>query len=269
MNRMVLISIAVLCFLVSTSFALDLMGPPTADLKQDEWRVGVDYMYSNIDIEADGIPELDLVATTVEDVQVNKVFANIGTGLSDNLEVFLRIGGAGANPDEDDNSDNIAGYTGSGSGFAIGGGIKATLLESDNSKTKWGVLAQMSWSDLSFDTESYSIMGHTVSLSTDVSLIEAQFAFGPTVEISENFLLYGGPFLRILDGDADIKGTIDGASDTVSTDLEEDSMFGGYIGMQLDIKPASGEITNGAYLLCEAQFTRDGWGIGAGIGWKF
>jgi len=269
MSRIALVSIAVLCLMASTSFALDFMGPPTAGLKQDEWRAGAEYMYSNMDVEADGISELSLAATTIDNVDIHKYFANIGVGLSDNTEIFLRIGGAGTKPDKDDNSDNVAGYIGSGSGFAIGGGIKATLLEPDNSRVKWGVLAQMSWADIDFDTESYSIAGHTVSLSADLSIIEAQFAFGPTIEISEGFSLYGGPFLRILDGDADLKGSIDGASDTASTNLEEDSIFGGYVGMQLDIKPAPGEITNGAYLLCEVQFTGDGWGIGTGIGWKF
>ncbi len=266
---LIAVVLAVVVLTTSSSLALDPMGPPTAGLKQGEWRYGVDYMFSNMDVEADGIPELSLGSTTIENIEVNKVFANIGTGLSDNLEIFLRLGGAGANPDESDNSDNVAGYIGSGSGFAIGGGIKATLFQSDDSKIKWGALAQMSWADLDFDTESYSIAGHTVSLSTDASLLEAQLAFGPTVEIAEGFSLYGGPFFRIIDGDADLKGTIDAASATTSVDLEEGSKFGGYIGMQLDIKPAHGEISNGCVLFTEGQFTSGEWALAVGVGWKF
>jgi len=266
---MLAVVLAVVVLTTSSVLALDPMGPPTAGLKQGEWKLGVDYMFSNTDVEADGISELDLVSGTVKDVEMNKVFANIGTGLSDDLEIFLRLGGAGVKPDEHDNLDNIAGYIGSGSGFAIGCGMKTTLFQSDDGKIKWGALAQMSWADLDFDTEHYSVMGYDVSLSADASIIEAQFAFGPTVQLSEGFSVYGGPFLRILDGDVDLKGSIDELSGKVSTDIEEDSIFGGYIGAQFDIKPGPGQITNGCYIFCEGQFTADGWGVGTGMGWKF
>jgi hypothetical protein len=242
--------------------AMDFMGPPTAGLKQGQSSVGIEYMRSNMDIEADGIPELGLVSTTVENVEMNKIYENLGLGITDDAEIFLRLGAADAEPDKGDNSDNLAGYIGgSDFGFAIGGGIKATLSKSEDDTVKWGILAQMSWADLDFDTKSYSLGGYTVSGSAEVEIIEVQVAVGPTVKLREGISIYGGPFLHIIDGDADLK-SIDGWSGTVSTDLEEDSAFGGYVGTQIDLD------TNTA-LNIEGQFTGGGWGVGGGIVWKF
>ncbi len=249
--------------------ALDPMGTPTAGLNQGKWRIGAEYSFSNMDIETEGIPELDLVATTVENTQINKVFANIGAGLSDDVEIFLRLGGTGINPDKDDNSDNLAGYIGNGNGFSAGGGIKASLFKSDDKKVKLGALAQMSWGEIDFEKKSYSIEGYNVSLSSDVSFIEAQFAVGPTIEIANGFSIYGGPFLRLVSGDFDLNGSVDGLSDRFSTDLKNEARFGGYVGTQLDCKPGADEITNGTVLFAEFQFSKDAWGFGAGIGIKF
>ena len=42
-------------FSSSLSFALDPMGPPAATLKQGQPSIGVEYSYSEMDIEADNI----------------------------------------------------------------------------------------------------------------------------------------------------------------------------------------------------------------------
>jgi hypothetical protein len=266
---LIVVVLAVVVLITSSSLALDPMGPPAAGLKQGELRAGADYMFSSMGIEADGVPEIGIVAFTIKDVKVNKGFANIGLGITENLEIFLLLGGASLKTDENDNPFNIAGYLDSGSGFAAGGGAKATLFTSENDKIKWGMSAQVSCADLDFDKKSYSTGGNTITLCAEVSFMEAQFAFGPNIELSEGFSLYGGPLFRIVHGDADVKSTVNGLSNTYSADITEDSIFFGYIGTHVDIKPKQSELTNGFYLFGELQFSHDSWGLGTGFGWKF
>jgi hypothetical protein len=267
-KRWFIVVLVVVLSFVFEARANDPMGPPTAGLKKGQWRVSVEDAYSNIDIKADSIPEFDLTSATIKNVELNKVYGNIGVGLTDDLEIFLRLGGAWAKPDKGDNEDNLAGYIGSGDGFAMGGGAKATFAKSEDGKVKWGILAQMSWANLDFD-ESYSFEGETLRLTTQADVFEVQIAAGPTIQLTDCFSIYGGPFMRILDGNADIKGSIEDISAKTSTDLEQDSLYGGYIGAQLDITPRPDEVTAGAFLFGEGQFTGDGWGVAAGIGWKF
>lgn len=267
---LIAVVLVVVVLVSSSSLALDPMGPPTAGLKQGELRAGADYMFSSMGIEADGVPEIGIAAFTIKDVKVNKGFANIGLGINDNLDIFLLLGGASLKTDENDNPLNIAGYLDSGSGFAAGGGAKATLFNSENGDVKWGLSVRVSWADLDFDKKSYSLPGgNSISLCADVSFMEAQFAFGQTMELSEGFLVYCGPLFRIVHGDADVKSTFNGLSNTYSADITEDSILHGYIGTQIDFKPNLGEVTNGFYLFGELQFTHDAWGLGTGFGWKF
>jgi len=268
----------VVCLCASAAPAFDPMGPPTAGLKQSSLSAGVEYMWSNMDIESysvhtkvNGIPAPGLfVSGTVKNVESNKIYANLGFGMTDDWEVFLRLGAADADPDKSKNSDNLAGYTGcSDYGFAIGGGTKITFLKSENGKLKWGALAQVSWAILDFDRKSYSIDGYDATLSAEIDLLEAQLAVGPTYNLREGVSIYGGPFFHFINGEADLKGSIDGMPLKVSADLKQDSIFGGYVGIQIDIKPSPSEVTNGCYLFGEFQFTGDGWGFGTGFGYKF
>ena len=270
-NKLLLLGIAltIVMLTVSPALASDPMGPPTAGLNKGEWSTGIEYAYTKMDIESDGIPELDIVACTVKNIDMNKGFLKIGTGLSDNWEIFLRLGAANVDPDKDDNVNNVAGYIGSGSSISAGGGMKATLFKSNNGKVKWGTLAQFSWTELDFGKEAYTINGHNVSISSEASLIEAQIVIGPTIEVTKGFSVYGGPFFQILKGDFDFTGTVDGASKDFSTDFEGDSAWGGYVGAQFDVAPGPGQVTEGFIFFCESQFTGDGWGLRTGMGLKF
>jgi hypothetical protein len=75
-----------------------------------------------------------------------------------------------------------------------------------------------------------------------------------------------------VDGELDAKGkgryTDAGSPHTVavkiSSDLEEDSEFGAYVGAQLDM---SKWIEN-AFWSAELQFTGDAWAFGTGVVWR-
>ena len=95
---------------------------------------------------------------------------------------------------------------------------------------------------------------------------ELQVAVGPTWE-GDNFRIYGGPFLHLVDGDIDLDTTgVDGSTAiwrVISNgDIEEASQFGGYAGAQWLVNENT--VAN-----VEAQFTGDAWAIGIGAVWKF
>lgn len=227
-KRMLLLVVALMVAVLwsSAAWALRPMGPPMAGLEQGQYSVGFDFSYSKMNLEADG--------GTAEDVESLAYLANLGYGIADNYEAFIRLGLAGItveDPDKDFEGDNQ---------FAYGFGIKGTFAEDD--ALTWGGLFQMDWTkseDGDVEIDSYGI----------------QIAAGPTYQM-EGMSLYGGPFLHFVGGD--VSGTPDG-----TLDLEQESIFGGYVGAQFDIaENASWNI--------EYQTTGDdAYAICTGIVWRF
>jgi hypothetical protein len=99
----------------------------------------VEYLDGWFDVSG---PRSDL---KLKNIKTNTVYVNIGYGVTDIFEVFLRLGGTNARfsgtnfwstgEEFDSNID-----------FAIGGGIKVTFYE--EGKLKIGGLIQADWSDL-------------------------------------------------------------------------------------------------------------------------
>ena len=263
------IALMILTLHSSPTFALDPMGPPAAGLKQGQFSAGAEYSYSVTDVEANNV-ELTLGGVsipgvlgsdTIENITSNKFYANVGFGLMDNWEVFLRLGAANLCPDEHDNADNVGGYIGdSDYGFAFGGGTKLTLWQTEDGRLKLGGLAQISWADLDFDRQSYPAMA-TVITSTEVDLLEIQAAVGASFSPIDGVWIYGGPFFHFISGEVDLDYTFGGVPGEISADLVQDSMFGGYVGGQIDI----GENLS---LQAEYQFTGAAWSVAAGIALK-
>lgn len=247
----------------TSALAFDPMGPPTAGLRKGQFSAGAEYVFSEIDVEADGltIDGLTFGDTTIKNITSNKVYANIGYGLTNEWDVFLRLGVADADIDKSGNRSNLGSLLGNSDfGFAVGGGAKFTFFESE--KIKWGVLTQISWGELDFDRKSFSIMGVDGTISADIDIIEIQIAIGPTYQLMENVSIYGGPFLHFLDGDADLSGTLNGTPGKGSTDIEQDSMVGGYVGTEINL-------TESVDFNIEFQGTGAGYALGMGLIYRF
>jgi hypothetical protein len=263
MRRIVLIAAVLLT--TTPVFAFDLLGPTTTKLRAaGQTSVALEYFWSDMEMDADGIPELGLLEGTIDDVEFNKVSVNFALGMGRSSEVFLRLGVAQAEPDRGSNIydiEHIAGYLGeSDEYFFIGGGAKWTLFKWENAS--WGLLAQASRSSMDFDQRINVIGGNLVNFAADVELIEVQVATGPTVQLYENIAVYGGPFLYWLDGDADLEGSVNGVPGSVDTDLEQESILGGYIGTQI-------MLTKRLQLNAEFQTTSGSRGAGGQLVWKF
>jgi hypothetical protein len=172
--------------------------------------------------------EMDLeFDSDTEEVDTSMLFVDIGYGIMDQWEGFARLGFAKLEVDDWDG----------GNKFAYGFGTKVTLTEEE--PTSWGGLFQIGW-----------IEGDDSGVEIDA--YEIQIAVGPTYE-ADKMRIYGGPFLHFVDGDVENGGSVD---------IEQESVFGGYVGAQFDVaeNTAAG---------VELQFTGDAWGIMGRIGWSF
>ncbi len=220
----------------SAAMAVTPMGPPTAGLKTGQFRAGVEYSYSNVNMKVEG-EKLDGVTS-------NMIFGNVGYGIMDEWEAFGRIGFANVKFDDED-----FGFSGD-YGFAWGFGTKVTFLKQEN--LNWGALFQINWIK---SKGSFNVTGEDVDRDIKVDFYDMQLAVGPTWKLSDTLSIYGGPFAYLADGDVDREGMGTG-------NLREDSAFGGYVG-------AEAALADKTSLFGEFQLTGSGWAIGMGINFKF
>jgi hypothetical protein len=235
----------VLCFGGSV-LALDFMGPPTATLKQGQWKTDFTYFYSEADIELTDITIFDFNFGDLDadDLEVSRYYANFTYGLDERVEVYAKIGGIDVEQ-SDSRFDSSADLT-------YGWGTRITTNKSK--AVDWGVGFLMSW--LNAD-DSYSVGGD--DLDVDFDAYELQVAAGPTFKF-RGWKLYGGVFYYMLDGDVEFRST--SIPLDVDLDAEEDSNVGGYIGTLM-------HLTKNMDAMVEVAGLSDGWGIGGNIAWKF
>ena len=266
----------------SVALALPPMGPPKAMVGQDQWTVGIGFSHGEMDLEAHGkgrenqgvgfLP-IALDKHDIENLTTNVVLGSLGFGVSDTWDVFVSVGGADAGDDiTEELASGAAGnkYTGFDSSFEICYGIGSRMTFWEDGDVTWGGLFQILWQnpDGSIDMSADDGVNPPFTLTGDAELDfwEMQIAVGPTWE-GDNFRVYGGPFLHIVNGDIDLDTTgVDSFAATwqvlSSGDIREASQFGGYAGAQwLVAENTSANI--------EIQFTADAWAVGLGAIWRF
>lgn len=230
----------ILILMCNQAFGLSFMGPTTTELNQGQSSFGLDYSFSDIDVKVSGYG-----ASWTEDIETNTVFSNLSYGITDNWEGFLRLGFATIEADDFDGDNE----------FAYGFGTKFTFAEQD--AISWGALFQVGWLS-SDDSGTIVAYGHTITGNQEIDVYEIQIAVGPTYE-ANGLTIYGGPFFHFVNGDYDWSGTVAGpvinGSGSFSLDIEEESVFGGYVGISKDLD----ENTN---IGVEFQFTGDAQVVG-------
>ncbi len=226
--------IAIVVLMCSQAFGLSFMGPATTELNQGQSSFGFDYTFSKMDVEANW-----LGVSWTEEIETNMLFGQYSYGLTDDWEGYLRLGFADVEADDFDGSAE----------FAYGFGTKFTFAKQDT--ISWGALFQIGWFE-GDDTFSGFIPGvGFVTADQEIEAYEIQIAVGPTYE-AEGLKIYGGPFFHFVDGDYDV----DIAGISIGTiDIEEESIFGGYVGISKDL-------TDTSNIGVEFQFTGDAQAIG-------
>jgi len=254
----------------SAAFALDPMGPPTADLRQGQFEEGIEYSYGTMDLKLNNgiwIEHLDGVfydsgnadSLTLKNFKTNKAYFNLGYGIIDGLDAFLRLGATsvtfGDSIWEDaEKFDNHADFT-------VGCGIKATFYEHDN--LKLGGLFQANWAE--FDGQLNAAHWAAADF-VEMSVTEIQVAVGPTYKLADHISIYGGPFFHFVVGDLDDEFSEASGGGLLTSkyswDVNESSIFGGYIGAQVDIAE------NFSFNI-EYQQTAAADALSVGFAWRF
>ena len=263
----------------SAALALDPMGPPTAELKKGQFSAGAEYSDSRMDIKLNkgnflrnvyhlGLPlsstSGSLSSFKIKHLKMHKVYANLGYGVMDNWETFVRLGGMNTEFRGDFFSDESKTYNGD-TGTAFGFGTKATFYEKD--KLKLGGLFQMSWG-----SSKARLFGANWSESVELNIVEMQIAVGPNYQLTETVSIYGGPFWHFVNFDSsDLKGRrkvdTDPSQDDyfvrqVSYDIDDVSYFGAYIGTQI-------EIVKNTFYSIEYQHTATADALAMSLIWRF
>ncbi|MBN1973496.1 MAG: hypothetical protein JW787_07635 [Sedimentisphaerales bacterium] len=230
--------------------ALDTMGPPKAGLPMGEWGLGIDFSHSDMDLLRKTANWSD--AENTISVEADKIYANVGYGLSDNVTGFVRLGAGQA---DSDRKTDWTKWGGDGDpGFVWGGGFKATVIE--NEKVTWGFLGQFSRGKYSGDAKS-SVDGEKAEY--DIKMTEMQIAAGPTYKLSDAIHIYGGPFVYFADGE--YKDTKDDG-DKLYKPIEEKNVIGGYVGVLMNVKEK-------VDINVEYQDTGKAWAIAGGLTFPF
>jgi hypothetical protein len=237
--------------LVSTAaFALDPMGPPAATIDKGGWGIGLEYSYSDMEIERQ--PTNWSSAQRNADITMHRVYGNLSYGISENVTGFVRAGGATLEWDRMGNRYNDWEGDDGNWDFAWGAGVKATLSESGD--TTWGFVGQIGRSELTGSQRT----SDGDKGDWEIIFNEVQIAFGPTWKASDTVRIYGGPFFDFISGRWQDEWT-DG--DKPRKPIEEEGFWGGYLGAAIDL-------SKNACLNVEGSLVENGWSVATGVIWR-
>lgn len=305
--------VCILAFLANARivYGLDPMGPPSAGLRKGQFSAGSEFSYSRGNFRlTDGkggwqgftngvlanFNSGKMSSLTVENVNLYKIYANLGYGITDDWQASLRLGAVGDVKLSYKNKARpffpvpVAGGGGvlfpdgqkadGDCGFAIGFGTKVTFYQQD--ALELGGLFQISWAKSDGKQSGRYPAGGGVnafpdpagvpwSHSVEIEITEIQVALGATYRLTNAMTVYGGPFLYLADGH--VKGGYNesglmgvGAFGNYNTDysydIDQATLFGGYIGTQI-------EIAQGINFNVEYQHTASADAIGINLLWRF
>jgi len=258
---------------VSVASAGAPIGPPVAILGEGQWSVGGEFAHEQMDMEAYGkvtdqsIPFFWTQQFEIEDLTSNMAFGNIAYGVTDNWDIFLRVGAADAAdditiPPADTGATEQQDSFDGGYGLAWGIGTRATF-------GRWGPWSfggtlQATWfkpGDSDYTITDPFQPDQTWSGDVELDYWQTQVSLAAAYD-AEGLRLWAGPFLQFIAGDMDFDGqiTVAGISSefTWASDLNESSQIGGFAGASIDL----GEEWS---LWGEGQITGDSWLIGVGL----
>ena len=276
-RELAVVALAVTAALVSVASGGAPMGPPTAFLGEGRWSVGAEYGYEQARMNSSGtvterfLDDSEFFWTQsfeIDDLKSNMVFGTLGFGLSDNWDIFARVGASDAKgrilvPPADTDALARQDDTDGSFGFAWGAGTRATFCRTG--PWSFGGLMQVTWfhpGDSSFTVADPLIPDESWVGDASLSYWQAQAALAAVYQV-DALRFWAGPFLQFVRGDMDFNGNAvlneGGGVSTIrwSSKLEESSQIGGHVGLNL-------ELADEWNLWVEGQITGDSWLVGVG-----
>jgi len=209
-NVLYLLCIVVVAGLLSSSAqALTPIGPPAATLDKGQFAAGFGYSHWKGDFEVSALG----YTAIAKDIEVGSYLANLVYGINANWELQIDLG---VSETEYQGFESTGDFTG---GFVL----RSTFAQTD--KLKWGTASSVHWY-----TARAGGVDFGIPWTEKDEWMEIQLAVGPCYK-DGRFCLYGGPFLHFVDGEGE--ATIAGIS--FSGDIEQDSIFGGFVGARIEI----------------------------------
>ncbi len=265
-RKRMLLSVMVVGVFCSASFALAPMGPPMAGLEQGQYGVGIGYGQSDMTLEVSGtVDATGGGGAVINDLQNDMYYVSLGYGISNDWELYGAIGWANAEFPGDGGAPDFDGDD----GFAFGIGTKRTLAQDGD--TKWGVLGQFTQGK-SEDNVRVTSSGGTWGNGTigvpsgntpaKLEWYEVQLAVGPTVPLSEDMIIYGGPFLHFVEADLEVRSAPSVSDSRYEYELEQKLQLGAYIGTLVSLGDPN------ASLMAEFLYTGEAWGWSVGAMFK-
>ena len=263
------------------------IGSPRSISGQGLWSFGIDYSYTNMDLEVKGTQYEEQTITTtrtltkdldatITDMDSHALFCVLSYGLHDHWDVFVRLGASNSQGNLDISQYTAGGtpetvYLNGGERFefsnqfdtAFGLGIRGTFWE--NQDFSFGISAQMTWLNPKTEgTETWTDPNpsHDITITgiTDTKLSELLIAAGPTINLGDLWV-YGGPMISVVDAQFTFDGEFDNATQTgnLDADLETDTEIraGGFVGAQWNL-------VSNVYCFSEIQVASDMWGFALG-----
>jgi len=198
--------------LSSPVFALSFIGPATPEMSKGQINIGTEGFVGECELTFD-VLGYEISGT----IKPSGFGFRPGYCIADDWEIFGRLGLARIDdPGRDYTESAFVSYLES-LDLAWGLGTRTTLIRKDG--FAFGILAQADWSyQEEYDLE---VELNTLLITTSLTFRKDWFA------------LYGGPFLRVLSGDADFMYM----GSSIPIGIERDGEIGAYVGLMLGEKP--------------------------------
>lgn len=250
----------------SVAYAMDPLGPSTNNLEPGQIQLGLEYCSSSMDLKLNNGQWLEkslgeltsgtAVSLVLKDFEQNNTYVNLAYGVDYNWGIFLRLNRTKA--EFGDSLLKQGEQFESDSKPAFGGGIKATLFEKNYLRIGGLVEANMASYSGQLDSPLFETPHF---IETDIT--EIQIAISADYMIMDNIWIYGGPIMHFVSGEysdtyIEEAGTGGLLLSEYTWDIEQDSLYGGYLGTQV-------EIGKNCYFNIEYQFTGGANAFGAGI----
>ncbi len=253
------------------------MGLPNAWVDQGRWAVGGEYGYEQMNLESSGRvtqqifgqePAFWTQRFRIDDLASNMFFGTIAYGISENWDIFARVGAADAkgtvvalpaSTDALTRQDDVDGSF----GLAWGAGTRATLYRCG--PWSFGGLVQVTWfrpGDSAFSITDPLQPDESWAGDAELKYWQLQASLAAVYQV-ENWRFWAGPFLQAVYGDLNFRGTsslTDGpALSTIrwSSSIDESYEVGAHLGVNW-------ELSNEWSLWAEGQITGDSWLVGVG-----
>lgn len=246
------------------------MGLPGSMLDEGQWHLGVEFGQGEADWSSHGQCTETVIGVgsesyrqrfQIENLRTHTLFGQLAYGLTQDWDVFVRLGGVQAKSDI--RAPGVVFNTGNGGrvrldgdyGFAGGLGTRATFYR----REAWSIggLLQGTWLEPGESRLAYRYPNSTEMLLTNAMLryFQAQLSLAGMYQ-DENWYLWMGPFLQYTQGDLDLKAMyyFDNAaagSITCTSHLDDHTRPGFHLGGGLYI--------NGLTCRLEGQFTAESW----------